>query len=805
LGRAKRRPRRAVVFQVGAERGPSSPEPERPLPGAEGALWLQPTSGFAASWNGVLRLIDGVCELTGADRVRRVLLKHKAAASLLFPGLLERLDAEERRQRERMSAHWDCHLTHNHAIQSPLFQAWGRLLNELLEEGPEALVLPAAHLLDAESLIALRAMVRARREDGPDVLLCYEPTAIPERDSRGLIWRETPRAIEHYVNGFLSLPFAEKAELTHPLPCLWSPPVEVGDSLRGKLGPELLGDEPEWRALRELGKEQREAPGTLADVLVEGMAAAFRRFGFMSTAWLGAKFLEHCGSAHAEQRLAALELLGISAHNVQFLRGDNERLASFLEDLYQRVLEEEQRPLHRLVVYYRLAVTLGRRQHRFDDAFVWADRILTEASSLELSGFNRAYQRAWGLNFRAYLWNWRRRIEECRNDCARGYEELTRVTEVPPGREVDHRFLQTVLVQNTAGMCFRLKEYREWEQWLHLSGELEQHEPWASRYRSRAWIRYYSGQHRFDTALSYAWDGLANATRALDWGAMFRFLIESGALCYRLGQLNQALQAFEEARALRGRLLKPEQLPPVELPLALALLRAGHLESAEQLLEECLGAPEGSSPAAQAEILSLLAVVAAHARNEERARARIQQALELSARLKERDLLIRTAAWVGHACRVLEFDREAIQAFSSVLRASEEHREAEVAPPAGPWFVALVNLAHLELAEVDAERARRIVELLPDAYLEGDTWWETPRVLEVLGHCLQRGLLDLKSPRVARSLAILVTLASQRRGMGSRLREFTRLLPEELARLATPPVWGEGQHLERSSVEFSEI
>lgn len=808
MARAKPPPRRVIVFQTGVEESPSSSEARVAAPATEGPLWLHPTAGFAASWNGILRLIDGVCEHVGTARVQQVLWKHRTAASLLFPGLLERLSAEEHKARERMSAHWDCHLTHNHAIQGPLFNAWGLLLHELLEEGPGELVLPAVHLMDAESLIALRAMIRTRRDEGPDVVLCHAPSSTPERDSRGLIWRETPRALEHYVNGFLSLPFAEKVEEASPLPCSFVPPTEAGNSLSRKLGPGFIGEEPELRALQALENAHGEEPERLAGLLVAGMAAAFRRFGFMSTAWLGARFLELCETASPEQRLAALELLGISAHNTQFLRGDNAPLASFLESLYRRVLEEEQRPLHRLVVYYRLAVTLGRRQHRFDDAFEWAERIITEAPRLGLSGFETAYQLAWGLNFRAYLWNWRRNIERCKDDCVRGYEELSRVTDIPPSREVDHRFVQTVLVQNAAGMSFRLKRHPEWEQWLHRSGELEQQEPWSSRYRSRAWIRYYSARYRLDTALSYAWDGLANATRALDWAAIFRFQVESGVLCYRLAHLNQALQAFEEARSLRGRLLEPGQFPPVELPLALACLRAGRLESAEALLEaclaECLAASGNARPQAQAEILSLLAVVAAHARKAEQARERIHEALALSARLKERDVVIRTAAWAGHACRVLGLESEAAESFSCVLRASGKVREGEVPPPAGPHFVALVNLAQLAPGEVDTDMASRLVGLLPAAFQEGDTWWELPRVLEVLGDCLQRGLLDLKSPRVSRSLSLLVSLASQRRGTGAGLRAFTLLLPEELGRLGAPP-WDEAQDPSLSHLAFTEI
>jgi hypothetical protein len=150
----------------------------------------------------------------------------------------------------------------------------------------------------------------------------------------------------------------------------------------------------------------------------------------------------------------------------------------------------------------------------------------------------------------------------------------------------------------------------------------------------------------------------------------------------------------------------------------------------------------------------------------------------------------------------LGYEGEAVQAFSSVLRACAGGREGEAPPPAGPELVARVNLARLVPSEVSPETAGRIAELLPAAFQEGETWWEMPKVLEVLGHFLQRECLDLRSPRVSHSLAILITLASQWRGTGARLREFTRLLPEKLIRPGTPPPpWSEGQDLP----EFVEI
>jgi tetratricopeptide (TPR) repeat protein len=787
------RGRRVLLLRYGVAAA-ASVALEQTLP--RDALCLPGVSDFAASWSGVLRLLDLVSERLGVEHVRRVLRDHRAAASLLFPKLGVQLTAAERRHQQAMAAVCDSHLTHNHAVKAPLFDAWGRLLSALLEGATDTLIVPLYHLMDEESLQALRALARLAPDCGPDLILGYDAAAAPDLDERGLVSRIPRRVLNHLLDAFLSLPFAEKRSAATPLPHTFIRAVDAWQGVADRLGGDFLGEDPEHTALAMLASFAP-ASATLSGAIVAAMAAAYRRFGFLSTTWLGARFLDLCDStALPAERSTARQLLGSAAHNVQFLRGDNRLLGPFLEGLYRRLLADEERPLSRVAVYYRMAVAIGRRQHRFDDAFEWVDRILTEAPKLELSPFDRAYHTAWALNFRAYLWSRCGQIERVVSDSVRGYEELARLTpdEVPPSRRADFRFIQSTLIQHACAMSLDLGRLDDWERWLHLAGKLELDEPWAPRYRSAAWIRYYTDQVLLEAALAYATDGLANATRHLEGRTILAYLNEIGVLCYQLGHFDRATQALEEARRLRSRLLGTDELPAVDRTLALVHFRAGRFDAAEAILVELLRLePAGLQERAwRAQLLALLAATIAHAGDDGTTAARTREALALCRELGGRDLLVRTLVWIGHASSTLRRDDEARDVWTALLRAAERGENAPP-PPAGPVLTARIHLARLDPNALEPAAVDRLVSGIPAALQEADTWWEIPVAIDVLLDATKRGLLDLDAPSIRRCVSIFVAAARQRRGADHQLREFLRLLPEEVAARAQslwPPGFG---------------
>ena len=326
---------------------------ERARGAAAPALLVDSQSSPDRSWNGLLGLLSQVAAAAGEERLLSRLARDGSAAGLLLDELA--WPAADERRRQGFRAHLTSHLSHNWAVQKPLFDAWAEILAGLLEDTPGRLAVPDLGRLDWESLAVLKALYRRPRT--PELLLGYDPQpAAPEPDERGLLWT-LPReyALDAFL-GFRSLP---------RVTCREVPPA------RGAQTGELLEtgrqDPPEWdlesRAWRRLA-DSRPLSAEEVEQVVEAQRRAFHRFGFTSVLRLGLALFDRRAELSPRQTASVHARLALAAHNRQFHSAGNLRLAEVLDHHLRLALAAEDRPAVRSALFYRLAVTAGRRRGR---------------------------------------------------------------------------------------------------------------------------------------------------------------------------------------------------------------------------------------------------------------------------------------------------------------------------------------------------------------------------------------------------------------------------------------------------------
>src|SRR5262249_6901831 len=137
-----------------------------------------------------------------------------------------------------------------------------------------------------------------------------------------------------------------------------------------------------------------------------------------------------------------------------------------------------------------------------------------------------------------------------------------------------------------------------------------------------------------------------------------------GDLYYRLGDARAAYAHFCTAwQTWRLTSNYPDDILTAEVNCAVAAFRAGWLNAAEDGFRRLLRHPLCIEPAAQAEFLGALAIVAARRGDTEQVEDLAHEALQKARESGERDVLVRVARSAGDAYLTLQHWDEARQAF----------------------------------------------------------------------------------------------------------------------------------------------
>lgn len=765
----------------------------------ERALLLDTPEGAPCSWLSMRRLLDQLIDELGAEPVREALVRHRPVASLVLADLASDLTAEERDEREAIRGRLDSHLSHNWLVQRPLLEGWAALLRDLLKVRGFTLVIPSLHRLEPESVASLRALYRLYPADAPHLVLGYDPTVLtPEPDHQGIVRAIPADHIHQIVFGFQSFPEVETRELTESE--VGEPPAAEG---RGHRHTEVLGEDLEERALAALASSTGPPTETVCDLMVRAVQHAFQSFGFSAALGNGLTLLAREPDLTREQAAEVHNIIGLAAHNRQFRSKGNMALAAFLEHHFLTALSAETRPSVRIALLYRLAVTLGRRQGKLEQALRWADRCLQEIAEATLPPMQAAHQEAWGRNIRAYLLMRLKRVEDAIREGDGAFKVLDGVyahlapeeeVETPPEEPADdtapprrsrHRewFIELKathsLVAYNMAFVAKLREDREsTERWLRLSDRIDSDVIGIDRYTGHSWVDLYRELLRLDLALPRALAGLESAQTERDVIQEYRYHVYAGDLHYRLGDPESARRYFQQAQSLLERFELARFLASVEVSRASSCSRAGDTEEARRTLERALEMDINQSLDAQAQLLARLALVAARAGDELGAEERLDQAVDCAVDSGERDTLLHVAAIAGTVFQLLGRSEEALEAFSQGLEISEVRGAQEDPPPPSAADLCTVLLGLLELGKSDTRSLLRLLALLPEALEDPDAWWQISRILAVVRDAVAQQPEVFRAPELSDSLSVLLRVAAQRSDCAVGLEALQRVLPE---------------------------
>jgi hypothetical protein len=736
------------------------------------------------SWNGVRNLLAQVAARRGEAAVAAVLGRHRAAAGLV-PGCLDGA-APSDPESDRLAARPESHLSHNLLIQRPLFAAWAEILHDLLAGSGLRLLVPDLARLDRESLAALRALYRRFPESAPDLAAGYDPRSeTPAADADGLLWENPAEDVWQVILGWRALPGAEAVEVGED-----SGPAPDPAGVSRSAGDRGLDS----RAFAALASAETEAGAPLAPettrLAVAGMRAAFRCFGFTAALRLGLALLARRPDLDAEQAAEVHGLIGLAAHNRQFLSRRNRVLADFLERHFRAALEAEARPERRSALCYRLAVTLGRRKGETEAALAWADRAVAAARQAERP-LQAAHLEAWAENIRAFALLRADRLAAARTACEAAFARLDGAlaggpepaATAPDPLVREAAFTRSLLADNLAAVAKLTGDAGLFARWKETADALGHDVPGLERFESITWIELYRERLDLGLALEKALRGLADARAEQDALREYEYLVHAADLCYRRGAAARAHQLFADACDLRRRLGSPRFLRPVDATAAAAAARAGHLAAARRRFAALLEDGEARSAGARAQLLAALADLAAREGKEAEADARMNEAIAAAVDSGERDALLAVALAAGRTCRVLGREDAAREAYERAAEIAETAVPDAPPPPAALRLATCLGLH--ESGRGDPGLAARCLALLPDALEDADAWWELPRVLAVVSAASAPTPEALAGAGLVEPLSRLRAAAAQRPDCGAALQALGAVLYPRYGRTAS--------------------
>lgn len=724
--------------------------------GKDAVLWLQ-NGRPRRPWEGLRQLVAQLEDLVGVQRVDEALENHLAAAGLVLPDRQPQSPRQELRARE-IEARPYSHLSHNSILQRPFVEDWLEILEDLLDLPQVVLVVPNLADLDSESVWLLRAFLRKRPATFPRFVIGFDPTfKEPPPDGRGIVWGPFQMTLSSFVSSLHRRLESQHVELEGrgPLDDEWPLP------------PDRLHQDADSRLLEEFLASSGPYGPEMSRAMANLVQWAFSGHAFEAVLHWGLALLDRQPELEPAEAARLHGLVALAAHNRQFRSHGNAVLAETLDRHLRIALELEPSRSAKSPLAYRLAVTLGRRQGRIDEAMEFADLAVETAVPGEHSRPAAAYLEAWGRNIRAYLWMRRgevaRAVEDTETALGRLEQAKTALRqEAPEIRacwERDTLLSWGVLAHNRTALAHLEGDREGLGTWRRRADELVEVFPELELYEVDSWLDFYREIARLDLALDKARRGVELARQEEENLWEYRYLAQVADLTYRLGKPREALEACEEAAQLRAEQGNPPFLAPLHVLHASALGRLGRFEEARGVAGEMLESPD-PSPASEVEAHTLLARLAAAQGDAEGAELHANAAIEIALEHGHRDTLLRAAVAAGTASDRIGRPDDAREAFEKALEIAAAGDEGAPSPPAGDFLEAWLGLGLRE--PVEDSPVLQALRVVPAALKEPETWWRLPSIAGAVDAALSRHPSLRSSPEMAEPLDKLLVAARQR-------------------------------------------
>ena len=732
-------------------------------------IWIEPSQSMGRYWDCFRQLVPKVRSFVGDQPVDDVLFRHRVIASLVLGRLRDDLSPQQSEELEQISARLNSHLSHNWFLDKPVLHGLAAIVAELSASSGFKVFIPNLTAADSVTLALLVAVHRRFPDHAPDMVVGYAP-GLENRvvDQYGLAWGLTKEDVRELVSALHAIPGSRFLDVSEP--------ASAQDNGRPKPRLDRWDDDPDGEANQVLESSSELLQPEQIRIVLQGASRAFQAFSRDVSLRLALGLMERKPDLDREQSATLHTLLGLSAHNWQFdSQRENTRLTSFLEGHFRKALDLEDRLSMQLALYYRLAVTLGRRKQDFDAALEFADRGLARAESVGLSRWQKLYQSIWLRNIRAYLYMRRKEMDKAFEDSNACIEMVQELIESSEEVSRDVKFTRTTVFDNNQALCWITKREDRLYERARKNMELLEQDPesFGGRFSAGPWLFLYRDKHRLDLAIKAAHFGLQDSQPDFIHFAWF-YLMQLGDLYYRQGDTAKSLSYFEKTKPLRKHLRKVRNL--AFLPPALAALRGGKLHLAEEQLQQALSHPSTESEATKAELLAAMALVSAHKGDARQSEARINQAIDLATRNGVRDNLLEVARTAGNTAQVLGRTDEAREAFQQMLEIAAVQGDFD--PPPGCLVAALLGLAKCGVE--DPHLMQRAVRLMPAALKDdGEAWWDLPRILPRIAASLEE-TIDPESEPDRQALIAIITAASQRPDCAAALGDLHKRLPSSV-------------------------
>jgi tetratricopeptide (TPR) repeat protein len=718
-------------------------------------------------WAGARHLLALLRARLDDAAVEQAIAPQRATLSLVLRGLEGQLTAEERVQRAAQSGLCRGFLPSRGLSNRHLVEAWAACFAALFAGRDIVMVVPDLGNFDIESIALIRPLLRRQRGAGSlRFVLGYNPSFGPA-DHLG------QRCLEILEKELLLLEMLPETEVETLRGAARDPAGEQGGSgARQAVDP--LDDQGERRAYEALMATAGMPAAAACKAVVHGMRAAFGAFGFPAALRLARALLERQPAPPA-----AAEIHTIAAMSAFCLlpdAGGDTELVALAEHHFSCALTLETDPVRRVHLLYRLCLLNARVKQDLATALQCGDAAVEAARGQEALPGRPAYFAAWAHNGRAYVRFRRGRLAEATTDCEHALE-LLRLAEA--GRDVpasEAARARTDVLSNLARLAATTGDRARARSWLALCEEgAEALAPSANL--PFIWLSVRLAEDDLWGAVRRYTALLAKAQRAgnADLEALCAHCL--GDLYYRLGDARAAYAHFYTAwQTWRLTSDYPDDILTAELNCAVAAFRAGLLEAAEDGFRRLLRHPLCTEPAAHAECLGALAMVAARRGDREQVENLAHEALQKARESGEREVLVRVARSAGEAYLTLQRWEEARQAFELARAQAADAADDRCSIPAEDRLGVLMGLQ--ECNTTDPDLTLQALVLVPAALEDVNAWWELPRLLPRVACLAEQGVLEQDGAEAAPLRAAIqraVAAGSQRRdcvAAADRLRRY---------------------------------
>lgn len=683
--------------------------------------------GFPRYWAGMRTLLPQIRTLIGEKAFNQVIEKNKGVASVLYYKLIPSLTSSELEARNIRTAKVVSNLSHNYFVQYLLLDDWSLLIKQLLEYQNITILIPKLTQLDGPSLTILRSVCQHYPEVINQMHIGHNPALIKkdiydekgepilDLDKNGLLWGHTHLGVQSIIYSLRCLADTQETYLDAvKLDLPKKRPAISVDSLDLDLAA---------KHLKTISNNPNALNATVISDLLLSLNSAFEAYDFDLALPLGLKILEY--PILDEQKAFVHTVVGLSAHNRQFETFmAKEKTNDFLEYHFIEALKYEKKPIKRAFLYYRMAVTKGRRKKQFEEAIKWADQAIEIVQGSEFTTDEATMVQAWGLNIRAYLYARLRKMEQAKQDIELAYSLVATDALKAENKERELIFTASLIADNAATVYDYADDLITAKKWLHKSDLIAGPHDANSLFTPKAWVQIHRRMLRPDLGLKAATIGLNKTRKILDPFLEDLYLMNLGDLHYRMGNAQQALIFYKQCMKLHEKYHDKKRLLIASTRAGLSATKATNYEEAEEIYQLALS-NENSNTLSKAEIYALKAVNIAKVDEKDNALFYLNEAIEWSIKDGSRAIMLNTAYLSAQVCLILNDTKEAFVAFQQfdALLKDDPHPEEHF-----PKLLIQMYLSKAQLANSMEEKqyyGSLIMKLLSAPILQqhSEVWW----------------------------------------------------------------------------------